>query len=326
MAIEQVDIKLLWGRAGNRCSMCKETVLSAVGSAGGKTIGKQAHIVGNNEGSARCESILTDKERDKYANLILLCGTCHDTIDHLEPENYPIEKLHEIKTTHELWVEQTLSVADKWTHAQEVVYAQCADVASEYLFFDHWYDWTFRLLSGNPGIHHKVFEGLVAFTAFQIRVPYPGKHPEIERAMEILALNVEAVKKVFASNCETNGDALQGVKRYHRIQEVQRLLAHYRDWCLAVTSSVMHMTKSANYFADQIRAFINPHYFLLDGKFMIEMGTSLIDLQFGVPEFTAEEFDSEFKSARLRLDQLTRRIKAEEPLVDLWPYQYTRAE
>lgn len=44
---------------------------------------------------------------DTYANWILLCPTCQDTVD-TQPENYPTEALLRIKQEHEHWVEEQL--------------------------------------------------------------------------------------------------------------------------------------------------------------------------------------------------------------------------
>lgn len=47
----QKDIKLLWGRAGNRCSKCRcELSQDAAASNAAFTLGEQAHIVGEKEG------------------------------------------------------------------------------------------------------------------------------------------------------------------------------------------------------------------------------------------------------------------------------------
>ena len=109
MAINQKDIKLLWGRSGNRCALCR-TVLTqdkrAVSAA--YTVGEQAHIVGEKESAARGKSLLTSDERNSYHNLILLCPTDHTIIDENE-EDWPVEKLHLKKSEHELWVVETLS-------------------------------------------------------------------------------------------------------------------------------------------------------------------------------------------------------------------------
>ena len=109
MAIGQKDIKLLWGRSGNRCAFCKrELTQDKKAVTASFTLGEQAHIIGDKDNAARGKSKLTSKERDTYHNLILLCPTHHTEIDSIE-EDWSVEKIHHLKSEHELWVTETLS-------------------------------------------------------------------------------------------------------------------------------------------------------------------------------------------------------------------------
>jgi HNH endonuclease len=102
MSIKQKDIKLLWGRAANRCAICRVELIQDKNAASSSyTIGEQAHIVGEKDEAARGKSIMPLEERNSYHNLILLCPNHHTEIDNNE-EDWPIEKLHQIKSMHEL--------------------------------------------------------------------------------------------------------------------------------------------------------------------------------------------------------------------------------
>lgn len=115
MAISEKAIKLLWSNAAGRCSFvdCAErlTVEQAAHSAP-HTLGEMAHIKGRNKGSNRYDASQTDKERDSYENLILLCPNHHTLID--KPENeeaYTVEALINMKTDHEKRISQRLDSA-----------------------------------------------------------------------------------------------------------------------------------------------------------------------------------------------------------------------
>lgn len=109
MVISQQDVKLLWGRSGNRCAICKvELSQDSKSSNSVFPIGEQAHIVGEKHNAPRGNSSLTDAERNSYYNLILLCPNHHTIIDKDE-KDWPVEKLYLIKSQHELWVQQSLS-------------------------------------------------------------------------------------------------------------------------------------------------------------------------------------------------------------------------
>jgi hypothetical protein len=98
------DIKLLWGRSGNRCAICK-IELSPDGSF--ETIGEIAHIVSRTIEGPIGDDTLDLSKRDDYSNLILLCPNHHSEIDKLA-DVWPSSKLHQIKEEHEKWVSEQL--------------------------------------------------------------------------------------------------------------------------------------------------------------------------------------------------------------------------
>ena len=78
------DRALLWSRSGAMCCfpdcnvMCVEEATNEDPSA---VIGRIAHIEGKSDGGPRPNPSLSDRERDQYANLILLCPTHHQIVD-----------------------------------------------------------------------------------------------------------------------------------------------------------------------------------------------------------------------------------------------------
>lgn len=109
MEILEKDIKLLWGRAASRCSICRiELTQDKQSTNSSFLVGEQGHIVAEKPNGPRGNSILSIDERNSYDNLILLCPTHHKIIDK-NVEDFPIEKLHILKSRHELWVQNTLT-------------------------------------------------------------------------------------------------------------------------------------------------------------------------------------------------------------------------
>lgn len=106
--MQNKDIKILWGRSGNRCAICK---LELTPDGNKETLGEMAHIVAKSEDGPRGESELSSRERDKYNNLILLCPTHHTEIDK-NHSDWSVDKLHRIKTEHESWVSEQLSTGN----------------------------------------------------------------------------------------------------------------------------------------------------------------------------------------------------------------------
>ena len=63
-------------------------------------IGEIAHIVADSRQGPRGDSPLTDEERDRHENLVLLCRVCHKVVDS-QPLTYSVSVLRAIKADHE---------------------------------------------------------------------------------------------------------------------------------------------------------------------------------------------------------------------------------
>jgi len=104
--MRMTDVKLLWGKAANRCSFpgCRlELTVDGTGS----TLGQMAHIVAKATDGPRGQSEMDSEDRDSYDNLILLCPTHHATID-ADVSQYTVLSLRDMKDAHEGWVSKSL--------------------------------------------------------------------------------------------------------------------------------------------------------------------------------------------------------------------------
>lgn len=107
----QADVKILYGLAAARCAFpnCrKEVVLEGTPTDKTKQIGKIAHIVAHSENGPRSDSSYPKDKLDTYENWVLLCPTCHDTVDAHE-NKYSVEYLRNLKFKHEAWVQESLN-------------------------------------------------------------------------------------------------------------------------------------------------------------------------------------------------------------------------
>jgi hypothetical protein len=91
-------IKRLFVLSNNRCAFPR--CISPIISGTGTILGKICHIHAKKRGGPRYVAKQSDEYRNSFENLILLCGTHHDTIDK-EPGTYTAEILHEMKQAHE---------------------------------------------------------------------------------------------------------------------------------------------------------------------------------------------------------------------------------
>ena len=95
------DRKLLWGKAGNRCAICKKLLVNMEDNdERGVIVGIEAHIVAHSTAGARGNNPLPLSERHKYENMILLCSDHARIIDE-RPDKWTTEKLRRLKKEHE---------------------------------------------------------------------------------------------------------------------------------------------------------------------------------------------------------------------------------
>lgn len=94
------DLKKLFALSYNQCALhgCDERLADA---AWPRVLAEVCHIYGLNQGSARYVAGLDPLEANSYENLILLCRNCHVKVDDLYQDQYPAERLLEIKAAHE---------------------------------------------------------------------------------------------------------------------------------------------------------------------------------------------------------------------------------
>lgn len=93
--------KILRVKSGGRCSICRaQLVTEGTDTDDPSVFGEEAHIVGQAPKGPRAGNIA---DVDAYDNLILLCRKGYKRIDD-QVGHYTVERLREIKQTHEQWV------------------------------------------------------------------------------------------------------------------------------------------------------------------------------------------------------------------------------
>jgi hypothetical protein len=104
-------VKILYGLTAARCAFpeCRrEVILDATSDEDRKQIGKIAHIVGHSDEGPRGDPTYPREKLDTYENWILLCPTCHDTVDALDSK-YTVAELRRLRNEHEEWVHTSLA-------------------------------------------------------------------------------------------------------------------------------------------------------------------------------------------------------------------------
>jgi hypothetical protein len=275
MAIKQKDIKLLWGRAANRCSLCRsELSYDETRTSTTIPLGEQAHIVAEEKTGPRGVSILTLEERDSYANLILLCPSCHAKADKA-PSDFPVEKLYQIKTMHELWVKESLTESETQDPAQ-IIYSQLIDDIVKLADIQNWEQWSRNAIDVDARWPRDTGGRLFELQRRIQRALWPRTLPELELAMQTFVAVLSSAFSLFREHCERSGDELEA-DRFYRLQvhspvEYKRLLEQFNAWSNACDELLRETARAANWLADVIRRDINPLFLIREGRFSIVEG------------------------------------------------------
>lgn len=113
MAVSDRTRKILWGRSGNLCAYCRRILVEdRTRQDEESVVGDECHIIGERPTAARGGVGVGREDLDEYDNLILLCKVHHKLVDD-QHGTYTVEKLRELKASHERWVRERLSKQPK---------------------------------------------------------------------------------------------------------------------------------------------------------------------------------------------------------------------
>ncbi len=103
-------LKLLWGRAAGRCAVpeCRMNLIAEETDYDPAVpIGEVAHAEAVSSDGPRANPALTQRQKNEYDNLILLCRNCHARLDN-QPRYHSIDYIRQLKLDHEAWVKASL--------------------------------------------------------------------------------------------------------------------------------------------------------------------------------------------------------------------------
>ncbi len=298
------DIKLLWGRSGNRCAICR-IQLTQDGSSNNSsfTLGEQAHIVGESELSPRGKSLLTVDERNSYHNLILLCPNHHTQIDKNE-NDWPIEKLHDTKSRHELWVLETLGEStDRLLLAENLSIKSIIDAALALCNFEDWSVWTSHALSHNHEWPANLPDKVILFRQKIMATVWPESYQEIRKSAITLSTSFSRLAITYLQHVKQQGDSLIANHFYKSggwNENYHEDLIKFEKWESECNALLIETTKAANWFADSIRKEFDPLFLVDKGKFIITNCICKDIYTCGdVPEFSEKEKQSVLKRYKI---------------------------
>ncbi|KTB48080.1 HNH endonuclease [Dehalogenimonas alkenigignens] len=283
MTISTQDIKLLWGRAAQRCAFpdCQRVLSENKKTAHeGFPLGEMAHIVGESENAPRGDSNLSLVDRDSYFNLILLCPTHHTLIDK-NVNDYTIEKLHLLKDQHEYWVERSLvGKKDTLETAQAVIYGNLIDSVVEACQLDTWDTWASRAAALTIRWDKDAHDRLFRFKNKIIGAIWPKTLPELECTIKMVTYELYEAVQTFALHCKPSTTKIEYMVEdvFYKTQgwlpqkEYDELFEEYKCWHTKCENHIIEATKAINWLADVVRRDINPLFYATKGKFFLILG------------------------------------------------------
>lgn len=265
--ITDLDQKLLWGRAAGRCSICK-AVLTFDSEDRKGTLGAMCHIVGEKPAAARGKSKLPLKDRNKYANLILLCSHHHDIIDK-NVSKYPIEVVHDMKTEHELWVENKLGKHN--IDPDDMVFSDLIDTITVALKLDHW-SWFI-----DNAVRDLVSDSFVDAQGILnkklLNTIWPQKNKKFKTAIVELIKSFDQYITHYLTNADPDmrNNFLRPDRTYAQYDNPYLMDYHEKEdrWSKANFWLLCKFTIKLNAYANAVRQYSNPLYFRVNGKFII---------------------------------------------------------
>lgn len=108
MSITSKTRKLLWGRSGDKCSICGTQLSHRSDENNDTVLGEECHIYSSQAKGPRHDPTKNIDDYDGYDNLILLCSAHHKIIDD-QVEEYPPQKLQKIKQKHIASIQEKLN-------------------------------------------------------------------------------------------------------------------------------------------------------------------------------------------------------------------------
>jgi len=268
---------MLWGRAANRCAIChRELVLDASETDDESIIGDACHIVGEKPAGPRGDSLLTPEQRDKYANLILLCKIHHKQIDD-QPNTYPVEKLQEVKASHEKWVRESLEEFDTAKQRDDEIYAGYIDEWANVADLENWRGWSSSMLGPYPKMKTERVNQLDDMRRWILSRIWPKRYEELEAVFGNFRFVLDDFIETFREHASPlhGGETLITESFYKKEWDplnYPRLLRDFHFHVDLVHDLMLELTRAANYICDKVRQDILPSYRLNEGVVLADSG------------------------------------------------------
>lgn len=281
-AITDRTRKMLWGRSGGVCAICRMQLFEEEGlSYDPSVLGQECHIVGeeNLAKSPRGLHVMPLAERNLYDNLILLCRDHHKIIDD-QTDKYSIDELHRIKNEHIIWVRQTLGL-DEAKQLDDETYMGIAQKLSDLAGFDDWDNFTYLVIAGDsPTVKSHRLEQLESLHQSLFKQIYPDRYAELNCAFENFRRVLHDFRSVFSLHVDPPavGAEYAKTRKFYKINEwneelYAKRLKEYKEHMSILADFAVELTRAANYICDLMRKYVYRGFRIKEGLLVAQTGT-----------------------------------------------------
>jgi hypothetical protein len=256
-------------------------------------IGEVCHIVAQSSAGPRGESSLSSPQRDKYANLILLCRN-HHKIVYDQPVTFTVDRLLEMKITHEQWVRSSLEEFDPAEQKDREVYASYVDEFVNRADLDNWKNWSAGLFSsGYQHITKQRFEELRELRNWIFTRVWSHRIPGLEDAFANFKTVLQDMQLTFEKNSKELNDDTLHTEKFYQIDEwnperYHYLAAKYEFYEKLVADLMLELTRAANYISDSVRRYLDPTFRLNEGVLVVDGGLYMDNMDLKYYTFRVE--------------------------------------
>lgn len=309
---------MIWGRAAGRCSLpeCRrDLVMDASETDDPSLVGEICHIVAESKDGPRGDSPLSENERNRYKNLVLMCCIHHKLIDD-QPNTYSVDRLLEIKISHEQFVKTSFGT-DAENHQKEYeLVADYIDIWSSRCGLEEWNAWTSWLLSPQPSIDASRFDLLKMLPEWLLSRIWPrDRFPQIEKAVVNFRYVLNDFLNIFQRHAEPLSDETSIykyiTKKFYKIDEWDearyfKLAYQYECHVSFIFDYIYELTRAANHVCDAVRAELLHSFRLEQGALLVTRGMDM-SLQYHTyrPEYRSSDFPDPYRG---RVDFNRRRL------------------
>jgi hypothetical protein len=298
------DTKMLWGRSGNRCAICKCELIAdpLIAADDPSIVGDMAHIVAREPGFTRGDyDGMSDEQRQAYANHILVCKIDHKKIDD-QARYFTVDKLHEIKTAHERWVRERLSRDEMAKQREDELYAGYIQDFFDRIDIDHWTIHSSWICSDEPEVDVAYHKGLTEIGAWLISRLWPHRYPDLEEAFLNFRHVLSDLLSTFNNHAEFTPDRERLMtSRFYRSSrwleqsEYRDRVRKYEAHTALVQDLFFELTRALNYICDLVRNNLMPGFRVREGTVIVGRGPVGFDMHV---EHTRPEYRGDERTSR----------------------------